>query len=485
MSLSRKLIYNIFASSSAKIIGTGLAVFSIGLIARYLGTEGFGNYATVMAFFSLFGALGDWGVYQMTTREISRPQADEKKILANAMGIRIFISLFILIITPLITFFLPYPETVKKGIFIISLSYIFSSSYQVLTGLFQKKLKMDKLTGSELIGKITQVSFVFLAIRLQWGFYAIISSVLANMFVVFCLVFFLSRKFIIFVPSFEWNYWKKFLQEAAPLGISAVVTFIYFKADTILLSLLKPAQDVGIYSAAYKVIENITFFPAMIVGLTMPIMSYNVIHNREKFISIVNKNLKAFVILSLPLVIGTFFLSNKIIDIIAGEAFPQSAGVLRIIIFALAFIFFGQLFNNVLIASGMQKKLLWILIFCAFFNVTSNLFLVPHFSYLATAWISVLTEFLVILLTGWTIYSKLKITPRFSGLFAILFSGFLMLLFLWFFQNYNFIFLFFSSSLLYFLGLWFFKALSEEELKSFFKKKEASHQEIISPNISE
>lgn len=478
MSLSRKIVYNILVSSSAKIIGTGLAVFSVGLIARYLGTKGFGNYAIVMAFFSLFGALGDWGVYQMTTREISRPQADEKKILANAMGIRIFISFFILLITPLIIFFLPYPETVKKGIFIVSLSYIFSSSYQVLTGLFQKRLKMDRLTGSELIGKIVQVSFVFLTIHFQWGFYAIVSSVLANMIIVFCLVFFLSKKFIVFTPCFDWNYWKKFLLEATPLGISAIVTFIYFKADTILLSLLKPAQDVGIYSAAYKVIENITFFPAMIVGLTMPIMSYTVIHNREKFISVVNKNLKAFVILSLPLVIGTFFLSDKIITIIAGKEFPQSAEVLKIIIFALAFIFFGQLFNNVLIASGMQKKLLWILVFCAFFNVTSNLFLVPRFSYLATAWISVLTEFLVILLTGWIIYSKLKIIPKFSGLPAILFSSFLMLIFLWFFQKANFFLLFFSSSFIYFFSLWFFKAFSEKEIKSFFKKEEASAQEI-------
>lgn len=478
MSLSRKLAYNVMAASAAKIASTGLAVFSIGLIARYLGAEGFGEYAIVMAFFSLFGALGDWGLNQMATREISRPGADEKKIIANVFGIRIFISLFILIITPLIIFFLPYPEPVKTAIFIISLSYIFSSSYQVLTGLFQKRLQMDRLTGMELIGKIVQVSFVFLATYFHWNFPVIIGSVLANMVAVFFLVFFYSRKFIIFTPRFDWNYWKKFLIEAAPLGISALVTFIYFKTDTILLSLLKPAQDVGIYGAAYKVLENITFFPAMIVGLTMPIMSHSAANDKKKFASIINKNFKAFVILSLPLVIGTFFLSEKIIFIIAGDGFPESALVLRIIVFALAFIFFGQLFNNILIASGLQKKLLQIFILCAVFNLVSNLLLIPHFSYLATAGVSVATEFLVIALTGWTIYHKLNLFPKMDRLGAVLFSGFLMLAFLWYFQKASFVFLFVGSSLIYLLGLWFFKALSEEELKSFFKKEEVSAQEI-------
>ena len=474
MSLPRKLAYNVLASSLAKIIGTGLAVFSIGLIARYLGAEGFGNYAIVMAFFSFFGALGDWGLNATTTREISRPEADEKKIIANAFGIRIFISLFILLITPLVVVFLPYPEEVKKAIFIISLSYIFSSSYQVLIGLFQKRLHMDRLTGSELLGKIAQVSFVFLAVRFQWGFSAIVASVLLNMFLVFFVVLFLSRKFLSFAPRFDWIYWKKFLLEAAPLGVSAVITFVYFKADTILLSLLKPAQDVGIYGAAYKVVENIVFFPAMVVGLTMPLMSHSATSNQKRFISVINKNFKAFVIFSLPLVIGTCFLADKIIAIIAGQGFPQSAGVLRIIVFALAFIFFGQLFNNVLIASGLQKKLLKILIFCAIFNVTSNLIFIPHFSYLATAWISVATEFLVVSLTGWVIYSQLRIFPKFEGFQSILLAGGLMMLVFFLFRQAGFIWLFFGSSLAYLAGLWFFKALTEEELKSYFQKEEAS-----------
>ena len=127
MSIPRKIAYNVIVSSLAKIVSTAIALIGIGLITRYLGQSGFGMYATALAFLGFFGALGDWGVYQTTTREISRPQADEKKIVANAIGIRLFLSAGILMLAPLFVAFLPYPQELKIAIIIIAVSYVFSS----------------------------------------------------------------------------------------------------------------------------------------------------------------------------------------------------------------------------------------------------------------------------------------------------------------------------------------------------------------------
>jgi O-antigen/teichoic acid export membrane protein len=49
-----------------------------------------------------------------------------------------------------------------------------------------------------------------------------------------------------------------------------------------------------------------------------------------------------------------------------------------------------------------------VLFFCAVFNVSLNLVLIPRFSYLGAAITSSLTEFLVVALTGWLCWKKLK-----------------------------------------------------------------------------
>jgi len=154
MSISRRITYNVIFSSIAKILSTATALVGIGLITRHLGQDGFGLYATALAFLSFFGALGDWGLPQTTAMRIAKPKADEKKIVANMIGLRIFISIAILIITPLIIPFLPYPYELKIAIVIIAASYILSSLYQILIGMFQKRLMMDRVTGAELVGKI-------------------------------------------------------------------------------------------------------------------------------------------------------------------------------------------------------------------------------------------------------------------------------------------------------------------------------------------
>ena len=98
-------------------------------------------------------------------------------------------------------------------------------------------------------------------------------------------VLFLVRKYIPLKPQFDFAYWKKFLREAAPLGISAIVVFAYFKMDTILLSVLKTNAEVGIYNAAYKVIENISFFPLVRFWTGLPGSPFDVaedyIHEKQ------------------------------------------------------------------------------------------------------------------------------------------------------------------------------------------------------------
>ncbi len=471
MSVSRKIIYNVTASSISKVITTVIALVNIGVITRYLGQEMFGNYIVALAFFLFFTAFGDFGIYQTTMREISRPNADEEKIVNNAVGLRIAISLIVIAIAPLFIYLSSYSNELKFSLCIVLFSFFFSSFTQMLIGLFQKRLMMDRVALVDMFGKGLQLALTLLGVKLDLGFNFIVGTLLITMIFNFLVTFWFAKKFIKFKPSFDINYWKKFLYQSFPIGLSVFVSFIYFKADSIILSWLKPAADVGVYGAAYKVIENLSFFPGMIVGLTMPIISYNIFSNRKKFEIIVNKNFKIFLILSIPIFIGTQVLAEEIITLIAGPEFIISADILRIVILSLVFIFFGQLFNSILIAAKLQKELLWGLLFVAIFNVSSNLLFIPKYSYFATAYTSVFTELLVIMIGGFLIYKNLNFFPKFERVFSIFLSGFILFIFLLISKIYlPFLVVVILSPLVYFTATVLLKAISKEEIMLLLKK---------------
>ncbi len=471
MSLPRRIAYNVVFTSTAKILGTVLALVSIGFITRYLGKEGFGDYSTILAFFAFFSAIADLGLYAISTREISRPGSDEEKILGNVFAIRILASFLILAVSPVLIHFFPYSSGVKTGIIIAALAYVFASSYSVLIGLFQKRLAMDKVAVGEFAGKVVQLATVIIAVRSNFGFLAVVSSLFFNMLVSFAVVYSLSRKYLVFSLRFDWRAWRKFIKESYPVGISAIIVFAYFKLDTILLSVLKTSADVGIYNAAYKVLENVAFFPAMFVGLVMPIMSRYILHEREKFVKVADKTFKVFLVLAVPLVIGAIFLAEDIIGLIGGTGFEAAAPVLKVLAFAMAFIFFGNFFTNVIIAGNQQRKLIAILFFCAVFNVSLNLVLIPRFSYNGAAVTSSLTELLVVVLSGAACWRLLKYIPSFEKMSAILFSGLAMGAFLYVFSDFNFWIRALVGTALYFIFLWIFRAVSTDEVISLVSRK--------------
>jgi len=297
-----------------------------------------------------------------------------------------------------VVFFLPYPQEVKNGIWLMFVALIVSSFSQVLNSVFQKRLIMNRLAWRELISRFIQLGATYLAFKYNWGVIGILLAMIASLVFVMLASWELALKYIRLRFSFDWQYWKYFLWESAPLGIAAFVNFLYFKADAIMLSLLQNSHDVGIYGAAYKVLESLIYFPNMFMGLVIPVFSYNIFHRPEHFLKVASKTVKAVWLVTIPLVIYLLFLSKETIRVIAGAGYEQSAIVLQILAFALGAIFLAHFFNSVLIVVNKQKLLLFILAGTALMSVVLNIIFIPYYSYLAAAVISTASEVLITLI---------------------------------------------------------------------------------------
>lgn len=471
MPIARKIAYNVVFNSFLKVFSTiALSLLSIRLITGYLGQDGFGAYSTVLAFFAFFSAIADLGLSSVTAREISREGADESRILSKVFSLRLTMSFIVFLLSPLLVVLFQYSRDVKIGILIAAGAILFSTASLLLNGIFQKRLAMDKVALVEFLGKIFQVSLVILVVRENWGFLAMTSTLLASLSFNAIIVFLLSRRYVKFSPHIDVRYWKEFLRESLPMGVTAIITFTYFKMDTILLSVLQSNAHVGIYNVAYKIMENLIFFPAMLAGLILPLLSRFIFTQRERFKEIADKTFKVFLIIVVPIVAGTWFLSGDIIRIVSGGGFSESAPVLRVLIFALGCIFFGNYFNMLLVVGNAQKKLMQTLFFAALFNLALNAILIPQFSYMGAATTSLLTEALVVILTSFLVRKYIHYTPSFESAGKILFSGITMSATLYFLEPYSFLVAGISGVMVYLVMLWFTKAISPNEIVSLFQK---------------
>lgn len=113
-----------------------------------------------------------------------------------------------------------------------------------------------------------------------------------------------------------------------------------------------------------------------------------------------------------------------------------------------------------------------VLSLAAVVNISLNYFFIPKFSYLASAWISVITELIVVVFTAAMVFFKTKYFPRVEKAWGLILAGILMGAFLAVFKSINFFVLILISASLYFVLIWIFDVVKTSEILSLISKKE-------------
>jgi len=459
-STAHNVARNSLVQFAGKMIGSVLAIFTLAIILRYLGQEGFGEYTTIITYVSIFSIMADLGLYLVITREISKPGADEEKLLSNAFTIKLVASIIILIIAFSTSFFL-YSGIIVSGIMIASFSFLFVLLNQVLIGLFQKHFDMSKIAIGEVAGRIVWLAGAFLVARFDLGLLWLLSTVVLSNFANFIIVFIASRKYVKIKLTFDKILWKKIIRMTAPLAISVIFNLIYFKIATIFLSVIKSNSAVGIYGAPFKVLESLIAFAAIFAGLLLPLLSRFYKEDKSKFLEIFRKGADVLIIFVIPLCIGTIFFAQEIMALAGGDEFVGSARVLQILIFAVSAIFFSHIFGNTAIACHQQKKIMWIYMCVAFLSVILNLILIPKYSYYGASIAVTISEITVALSILVLIYFKARISINIKTIFKSTVSAIGMLLVLYLLPNWYFLINVALASVTYFGILFLLKGFSK------------------------
>ncbi len=397
------LSYNFGIAALSRLILGGISLVIISFLTRSLGPAGYGDYSLIFAYLYIFTTLADLGLYTILIRDISRPQADESGILSNIFSLRLMAIVFFLVVGIFISIFLPYSKDVKIGVIAASIFAVLSSLYQILTAVFQKYLKLYYVSIADVVARLCQLLLIFYIVKIGYNFLAFVWVIVISEFIHFFLLFLFTQKLVKVNLVFKPAYWLKILKTSVPVAISLVFTLLYFKIDTVLLSFMKPAQDVGIYSVAYKVLEVVIFLPAIYAGLLMPALSRYALENISQFTKTYRRGFNALSVFALPTMAYLFLRADDVIRIMGGDKFDQAGSVLKILSLAIMLIFFGNLGGNSLVALDLQKKSIWIYFAGAIFNVAGNLLLIPTYSYFAAAWITVSTELLITIAMFWLI----------------------------------------------------------------------------------
>lgn len=473
MRLSTKVAYNTIVQIASKFLATLLGLAGIAIMTRYLGQTGFGQYTIIITFLSFFGILADFGLTLVTVQMISRPGIDQDKILSNLFSLRLLSAIIFLGLAPLAVFFFPYDPIIKMGVAVTALSFFFVALNQILVGVFQKNLRMDKVSIAEIAGRIILVAGIIIAVRFNYGLLGIMIATVISSALNFFLHYLFSTKFVKIKFSFDKDVWIEIIKKSWPLALTIAFNLVYLKTDTLILSLIKSPAEVGIYGAAYKVIDVLITIPFMFAGIVLPIITVSWAEkNLIQFKNIMQKSFDTMAIIALPLVVGAQFTAEQIMSLVAGEEFASSGTVLKILIFAAGAIFLGAVFTHGIIAINKQKEIIWAYLFTGITAVGGYLIFIPRYSYFGAAWVTIYSEVFIILASAYLIFKYAKFFPNLKVFFKALSASTIMGLSIYLLIDYkiNLLIILILGGLIYSFILYVLKGVSREDILSLMNK---------------
>jgi O-antigen/teichoic acid export membrane protein len=187
-----------------------------------------------------------------------------------------------------------------------------------------------------------------------------------------------------------WAGWKKLVSDTLAFNFYPLIVNLYDRIDVILLSRLAGNFAVGIYALPYRGFAMLQMIPYGLMGALLPSLSKSDwdAHARERSAQI----MKFLYLAALFSIQATTLLGHTVIGFAFGEAYQASARVLEILIWATIPMFLNFGLNTFLLARNREKVFLRTASVCLFVNIAANAILIPRYSYVAAASVTILTE---------------------------------------------------------------------------------------------
>ncbi len=370
-------------------IYVGIVSFLLNVfVARSLGPEGFGGFATAMAVGSILLIVLDGGFRTVLLREMTRITPDmpmgPERIPSFALG-------HLLVVTCLCGAF-------AVAWFRETLSLVLAT-LACFAGVAMTQLVSALLRGQ---GRMIQDGFWQVVVRtLSAGAIAVVLlagfrdpwHILAAWAVagIALALFRLGH----YLPAVRWRFERAMYRTVLMIVVIDFATAVYFRSDLILMALLGvPQEDSGNYAAAYRLIETVILlanpicillfrrFRGMAVGGLSPSR-------------IVNVPAGYALGLGAAMAIAIELAAPGLVRWIYGSHYDAAIESLQILCWALVFILPNAVLTQAALAFNQERHYAMAALAAAVANLAGNLIFIPSHGVMAAAYSTVFTEFVL------------------------------------------------------------------------------------------
>jgi O-antigen/teichoic acid export membrane protein len=402
MSKVTRIAKNAIINASSALIVSVFSFISTVMIARYLGSGNYGFFSYALAYITMFSIFSDFGLGTTAVREIAKNENNTEKYFSNVFALKCIFSFLVFGLALLLIPFLRSNPFQTQALIVFTFAGLFFMLQISCRWIFQA-LQVFQYEG---ILNVIQSFFALLAVIFvifsHKGVIALAVAWAAFNLALFLITLFFSYRVLGYIKlRFDPAFLKKVLVSAAPLGFAVIANYVYVNIDKIILFQMTTDIQVGLYSAASKIMLFLKAMVFMYMPVVLPAFSnFWVDRSTGYFDKLLSRSFYYILMLTLGMAVGGTILADRMIFLLFGGAYTGSVIALKLVIWALPLTSVTGLFTCCLAGISRQKEAFIVSLAGLIVNVVFDLMFIAKYGFMAAVLGVILAE-AVMLLTSY------------------------------------------------------------------------------------
>lgn len=375
-----------------------LSMFGFFLVmARVLGPEEVGYYATVFSFLTIFLVISDFGLNLTSLRELSRNPANLPVILRQVVPLRLFLTT-LFIFTGFFSAGLWSWSPSEQALIPAIIAFLAIGS--LLDGLFhlfqafdwqveESVLKIFQRIGTAASG----VTVLFLATSLPMALW--LGTGVQTVVLIIGIGWFLGKRQKAQVLTKQKTDLElaALLRLALPLGLSAFLTLVYLRIDMVMMKAFGIGADwIGQYQAVARVHDFSHTLAVLAFSTLVPSLNRWFANQDDRFNDWLNRSTRLLVVCVSLVPSLLFFLADSTFAGLFGEDFRRSGEMAQVLLWGLIPMAVNLVLLHRLLIEGTTMSSLFATACSVVLNVTGNYLLIPVYGVTGAAVSTLLSE---------------------------------------------------------------------------------------------
>jgi O-antigen/teichoic acid export membrane protein len=387
----QRIVSNVAFKTTADVVSKSVTLVITVVAARVLSPSDFGVLALAMTTGWLISVASDAGLPLFLAKEAAQSTPMRPLTYASVLRvIRIRLALGALaMIGGLAVGLIVAPRTSLAAFALIVLAQLATAVVDTLSYAYRGIGRIDVESRLTLVMRSTAGVVAVLLLLVQPSLLGLaIALALIPLAGLLISIGIASTLFARGPASFDLS-GRRFAGEIGPIGAGILVSALYFRCDVYFVEWWHGLESVGVYNAAFRIVEALRLFPAAVLAVAFPTLCRardgGPVRQLGTWLLVGGTVLMAAVLAGAP----------PILELLYGLRFVEGGAALRVLALALPLFFVNYALTHQVIAWQGQHAYLMITLMALAANLVGNLALIPSHGMVGAAASTLVTELVV------------------------------------------------------------------------------------------